>query len=117
MKKINNLKLKLVPMAMLALASAASWGQAVEQPWLIRARALQLNWANEQNNGLDSANVTAQNLTIPEVDISYFINKNVAFELSLTYPQKVDLKVGGVGAGSIKGLPPSLVAQARLQRY
>ena len=81
MKKINNLKLKLVPMAMLALASAASWGQAVEQPWLIRARALQLNWANEQNNGLDSVNVTAQNLTIPEVDISYFINKNVAFEL------------------------------------
>lgn len=55
MKKINNLKLKLVPMAMLALASAASWGQAVEQPWLIRARALQLNWANEQNNGLDRA--------------------------------------------------------------
>ena len=111
MKTINNLKLKIIPMTMLALACAASWGQAVQQPWLIRARAIQLNWANELNNGLAMVNVTAQNLTIPEVDVSYFINKNVAFELSLTYPQKVDVKVGGAGAGSMKGLPPSLVAQ------
>ena len=111
MKKIINSKVNMLAVAVLALSCASSWAQSGEQPWLIRARALQLNWANEQNNGLDSVNVTAQNLTIPEVDISYFINKNVAFELSLTYPQKVDLKVGGVGAGSIKGLPPSLVAQ------
>ncbi len=111
MKKINNLKIKMIAMAVLALSSAASWAQSGEQPWLVRARALEINWANQQNNGLGAVNVTAQNLTIPEVDITYFLNKNVAVELSLTYPQKVNVNVAGAGAGSLKGLPPSLVAQ------
>ncbi len=111
MKKTNLIKIKMVSMALLTFNCASLWAQSGEQPWLIRARALEIHWANQQNNGLGAVNVTAQNLTIPEVDITYFLNKNVAFELSLTYPQKVNVNVAGAGAGSLKGLPPSLVAQ------
>jgi outer membrane protein len=111
MKKIINSKINMLAVAVLALSCTSSWAQSGEQPWLIRARALQLNWTNQQNNGLGAVNVSAQNLTIPEVDITYFLNKNIALELSLTYPQKIHMNVAGTDAGSLKGLPPSLVAQ------
>ena len=111
MKNILHKGLILLPLALTSLLATSSWGQEVDQPWLIRARALQLNWANQQNNGLNTTNVTAQNKTIPEVDISYFLQKNIALELTLTYPQPIDINVGGRGAGQLKGLPPSLVVQ------
>ena len=111
MKNILHKGLILLPLALTSFLATSSWGQEVDQPWLIRARALQLNWANQQNNGLNTTNVTAQNKTIPEVDISYFLQKNIALELTLTYPQPIDINVGGRGAGQLKGLPPSLVVQ------
>ena len=79
-------------------------------PWLVRARAVELNWANKQNNGLDATNVTATNKAIPEVDVSYFFTKNIAAELVLTYPQKVNVTVAG-NPGTLKALPPSLLVQ------
>mgnify|MGYP006166476513 CR=1 FL=1 len=36
---------------------------------------------------VDPQALSVNNKTIPEVDISYFINKNVAVELILTVPQ------------------------------
>lgn len=79
-------------------------------PWMIRARAVELNWANTQNNGLASTNVSAKNLAIPEFDVSYFFTKNIATELVLTYPQKVDITAAG-NPGNLKVLPPSLIVQ------
>jgi outer membrane protein len=111
MKSIIHKGLILLPLALSSFVATPSWGQEVDQPWLIRARALQLNWANQQNNGLNTTNVTEKNKTIPEVDISYFLQKNIALELSLTYPQSIDINVGGSSAGQLKGLPPSLVIQ------
>ena len=46
--------------------------------WMVRARAVKLNWENGQKDGLSAANVTAKNTWIPEVDISYFFTKNIA---------------------------------------
>jgi len=111
MKYIKNLKLKALPLTIFLLASTTSWAEEAGQPWLIRVRATQLNWNNQQNNGLSSVNVAATNVTIPEFDVTYFINQNMAFELSLTYPQKVDVNVSGVAAGNMYALPPSLIAQ------
>ena len=47
----------------------------------------------------------------PEVDISYFITRNIALELILTYPQKHDVTLNGAHIGSVKHLPPTLTLQ------
>lgn len=87
---------------------------AEENPWMVRLRAVNINWDNGQEDGLTAGAggvVEAKNLTIPEVDITYFFTKNIAAELVLTYPQKVDITVGGDQIGTIKALPPSLLLQ------
>lgn len=98
----------------LSLALAALSGSAIAQtqgqsPWMVRARAVQLDFANGQNDL--QARVTAENRWIPEVDISYFFSKNLAAELVLTVPQSVDIQVAGQRQGTIKALPPSLLLQ------
>ena len=45
------------------------------------------------------------------MDFSYFFTKNIAAELVLTYPQNININIGGVKAGTIQALPPSLVLQ------
>jgi len=60
MKNILNKKLALLPCVALSLFTASSWSETVDQAWLVRARAVELNWANQQNNGLDATQVTAQ---------------------------------------------------------
>jgi outer membrane protein len=80
--------------------------------WMVRARAVSLNFSNGQADNLaQTAKVEADNRWIPEVDISYFFTKNIAAELVLTYPQNVDIKVNGVKNGTVKALPPSLLLQ------
>jgi outer membrane protein len=51
------------------------------------------------------------NKTFPEVDITYFFSPNFAAELVLTYPQKHDLRSNGGKIGTLKHLPPTLLAQ------
>ena len=74
----------------------------------MRVRAVHLDSANKDSTGLG---LSVNNKTIPEVDISYFFNKNVAAELILTVPQKHDLRANGTNIGSLKHLPPSLLLQ------
>lgn len=92
------------------LCSAAMAQQATEGPWMVRARAVHLNSSNGDSTGLG---LGINNKWMPEVDISYFINKNVAVELILTVPQKQTLSSSVVGGdiGSFKHLPPTLTAQ------
>jgi outer membrane protein len=88
--------------------------QQAEGNWLVRGRAISLDWHNGQSDGLPLGGTTkieADNRWIPEVDISYFFTKNIAAELVLTYPQRVDIKIGGTKQGTIKALPPSLLLQ------
>jgi outer membrane protein len=93
----------------IVLALAAPLAQAQQAgDWLVRARALHLDSANKDNTGL---NLSVNNKTFPEVDISYFVTPNLALELVLTYPQKHDLRSNGANIGSLKHLPPSLLAQ------
>lgn len=81
---------------------------AQESPWLVRARAVQLDMANKDTTGL-SLNVNDK--TIGEVDVSYFLNKNVAAELILTLPQRQTVSAGTAGIGNFKHLPPTLTLQ------
>ncbi|NMM77629.1 hypothetical protein B2J86_04790 [Acidovorax sp. SRB_14] len=90
------------------LSSAAVAQQAAEGPWMVRARAVHLSSDNSDTTGLG---LSANHKWLPEVDISYFFNKNVAVELILTVPQKHTLYSNGAAIGSFKHLPPTLTAQ------
>lgn len=92
------------------LSGAALAQQASEGPWMVRARAVHLNSANGDGTPLGLA---INNKWMPEVDVSYFFNKNVAVELVLTVPQKQTLHSSALGTdiGTLKHLPPTLLAQ------
>ena len=84
--------------------------QSKEGPWMVRARAVSLQSANTDDTGLG---LSINDKWIPEVDISYFFNKNFAMELILTVPQKQELSSSKLGKqiGTLDHLPPTLLAQ------
>lgn len=100
-----------------ALAAVAGVANAADEGnWMVRARVLYMNNHNGNSGGLVGAgavpDVEAENKVFPEVDISYFFTKNIAAELILTYPQKHDIDLDGLGKiGSVKHLPPTLTLQ------
>ena len=106
MKKATISKLALGLLATLSFGAMAQ-----ENPWMVRARATHLNWDNGQSGAAQSLDVNAKNKTIPEVDITYFFTKNIAAELVLTYPQRVDVRSGQNSLGTVTALPPTLLAQ------
>ena len=89
---------------------------AQESPWLVRARAVNLNMANKDSTGLG---LTVNDKTIGEVDVTYFLNKNVAAELILSLPQKqvVHSSVLNADAGTFKHLPPTLTLQYHFTNF
>jgi outer membrane protein len=102
------MKKYLIAIAAAAAALAAPLAQAQDTgSWIVRGRALHLDSADKGIAGLH-----LENKTFPEVDISYFFTPNLAAELVLTYPQKHDLSLDGMGkVGTIKHLPPTLSLQ------
>jgi outer membrane protein len=98
----------------LAAALAATFVPAVHAQsndtgnWIVRGRALNLSPANNDETGLD---LSVNSKVFPELDVTYFFGPNVALELVLTYPQKHDVRSGGVNIGSLKHLPPTLSFQ------
>ncbi|MDP3871988.1 MAG: OmpW family outer membrane protein [Methyloversatilis sp.] len=100
-----------------ALTAVAGVAQAAEEGnWMVRARVLHMNPHNGNGGGLVGAgavpDVEAESKVFPEIDISYFFTKNIAAELILTYPQKHDIDLDGLGKiGSVKHLPPTLTLQ------
>lgn len=89
---------------------------AQENPWMVRVRATNLNWENGQSTaaiqaGGSGLDVNAKDKTIPEIDITYFFSKNIAAELVLTYPQRVDVRSYSTSLGTVTALPPTLLAQ------
>ena len=107
--------------AMAASAMLASFNACAEgDNWMVRVRAVQVDWANKSDAisalAVPANGIHLENKTIPEVDISYFFTKNIAAELILTYPQKHKVSVtqsavGAFEAGSLKELPPTLTLQ------
>ena len=79
--------------------------------WMVRVRAVDLIFQNGQSGVASTLNVKAQNVVIPEFDVSYFFTKNISAELVLTYPQQVQINAGSNQIGKITALPPSLLAQ------
>lgn len=103
------MKKNLLAVAILcALTSGAAFAQQAEGPWLIRARAVNLDSANKDSTGLG---LSVNNKVIPEVDVSYFFTPNIAAELILTVPQRHTIRADGAAIGSLRHLPPTLLLQ------
>ena len=106
---------KIVVSAIAAIAALSAGLAHAESPWMVRARAVNLDWDNKNADNLQNAgvgDVSAKKRWIPEVDISYFFTPNIAAELVLTYPQDVDIQTSALGKiGKVQALPPSLLVQ------
>jgi outer membrane protein len=66
--------------------------------------------------GSSNANLEVDSNTIPELDISYYVTKNIALELILALGSKHDVSINTKGAvnqnlGEINVLPPTLTVQ------
>ncbi|MGI4718798.1 MAG: OmpW/AlkL family protein [Janthinobacterium lividum] len=107
--------LKHVLAAVLAVAGSQALAQDVQDTnWLVRARAVHIDPANESTPlaGSGAADrIHVRTRTIPELDVSYFLTPHLAAELILTYPQKHDVTLDGKRIGSFRHLPPTLTAQ------
>lgn len=102
-------KFVMAAVAGAALVCGSAFAQDFKEgDWLVRARAVHLDSANKDSTGLDLA---VNNKTLPEVDFTYFFNKNLAAELVLTVPQKHTLSAGGTAIGTLRHLPPTLTVQ------
>lgn len=117
-KKDDEIFNRFVIAALLALGLVLAPGVQAQTadpgPFIVRVRGVYVGFENGQSGGLPlggTTKVQAVSTWIPEVDFSYFFTKNIAAELVLTYPQNININIGGVKAGTIQALPPSLVLQ------
>lgn len=99
-----------VALAAASLGSTSAMAQFQEGSILVRARAVNLQSSNSDSTGLG---LSINDKTIPEVDFSYFLSKNLAAELILTVPQEHDLSSKALGGkiGTVTHLPPTLLLQ------
>ncbi|RZS54877.1 OmpW/AlkL family protein [Sphaerotilus mobilis] len=103
-----------IVLAILALAAASLSPVAQAQQagdLVVRARAVSLDPADKDT--IPGTEVTVNKKTIPEVDFTYYFSPSLSAELVLTVPQKHDVIQDGTVIGSLKHLPPTLLAQYR----
>ena len=102
---------RLIAAAALACAAAAP---AYAGDFMVRARVLQLDPANQNTADavITTDSVSVNTKYIWEIDASYFVTPNVAFELIATTPQKQTVTSSQLGKlGTLRHLPPTLTAQ------
>jgi len=102
---------RLIAAAALACAAAAP---AYAGDFVVRARVLQLDPANQNTADavIATDSVSVNTKYIWEIDASYFVTPNVAFELIATTPQKQTVTSSQLGKlGTLRHLPPTLTAQ------
>jgi outer membrane protein len=109
MKRAINLAIMATTLLVSSLA------RADDGAWLIRLRAIDIEPEHKSDAipalGVPADAIAASNKVAPELDVSYFLTQSIAFELILTYPQKLDVELNGTGIGSAKVLPPTLTVQ------
>jgi outer membrane protein len=99
----------------LALALGSTVAHTEDGPLLVRLRGVYIDPADKSDAipalGVPADAIHVSTKTIPELDFTYFLTKNVAAELILTYPQQHDVELGGTKIGTFKHLPPVLSLQ------
>lgn len=75
-------------------------------PWEVRVRAVHVSFANKDTTGL-GLNIDSK--SVPDVSWGYYWTPNIATELQLGIPYKVNVKQGASAAGSYKGDPVTVL--------
>ncbi|MDX1948908.1 MAG: OmpW family outer membrane protein [Rickettsiales bacterium] len=88
-------------------------------PWQVRLRTIQVNAGDADSTLSIGGAANAEPDTVPELDITYFVNRNFAFELILaTTEHEMSAKGSSLGSyvdlGKVNVLPPTLTAQYHL---
>lgn len=117
---------------MMAAAFAPSLAFAEAGDWVIRLRAAHINADEDSKLGrmtnaalgapvlAPGAELEVESNTIPELDISYYVTKNIALELILALGSKHDVNIHKNPSGALAGkhdlgevnvLPPTLTVQ------
>jgi outer membrane protein len=109
-------KTLLAVAALCALTSGAAMAQQQDGKWQVRVRAVNLDAANK-GSAADALGLSVNDKVIPELDISYYFTPNFAAELILTYPQKHNVRSNGTKIGTLKHLPPTLLAQYHFTNF
>jgi outer membrane protein len=120
--------------SLLFLAITAAFAPALSQAeagdWVVRARAVSVSPNEDSSLGKTvnknvapvmspGAELSVDNNVIPELDISYYVTKNIAAELILALGTRHDVSVvgdslttvGNQSLGSVNALPPTLTVQ------
>jgi len=118
---VNTSTKTLAIAAVLAGGLAAVPVRADEGDFLVRLRAVQMDFAQKSDAipslGVPADAIRVDNQTIPDIDFEYFFTKSFSTELVLTYPQSQTVTVqqsalgGPVEIGTFKYLPPTLTAK------
>lgn len=104
-------------LAATALASTvvtAGAAHAVDNPWLVRGRIINVNPDVESFTSI-GGRVDAKSDSVPEVDLTYFLTDHIAVEgIAATSKHKMSAKgtsSGDLDLGSVWVLPPTVTAQ------
>jgi outer membrane protein len=112
--------MKTVLMVLMGALLSISHAVAQESGWMLRARTAQMKM---EDNGTSGLGWTAANKSLAALDVSYFLNKNVAVELFWPASQTLAVSAAGVNKGTFVASPHALVLQyhvtdwARVQPY
>ena len=98
-----------------ALIAPAAYASSVEDPWLVRLRAIAVVPDESANIDPIGGDVQIDDRFVPELDISYFFTENIAAELVLaTTNHDVGVSnssLGDVDLGDVWLLPPTVNLQ------
>lgn len=97
--------------SLVAVAACAAVAPAFAGDFMVRARALQLDPANEATGTVEAIGTTVSSKTIWEIDASYFFTPNFAVEVIATTPQKHTVSATAGTLGTLRHLPPTVTAQ------
>ena len=98
--------------SLVAVAACAAVAPAFAGDFMVRARALQLDPANEATGTVEAIGTTVSSKTIWEIDASYFFTPNFAVEVIATTPQKHTVNSDALGnLGTLRHLPPTVTTQ------
>ena len=103
------MKKHLIALALVMAATGmAAQAQTAEGPWLVRLRATHMNMHEDDGTG---QRLSVNSKTIPELDVSYFFNRNMAIELNLTPQERYTMSSAGAEVGTFRQLPTTLMWQ------
>lgn len=108
-------RLMLCAAAITTLIAASAPAMAESGDWLVRVRAIDVMPNESASIDTIGGDVSISDQVVPELDITYFVQDNWAFEIILAVTPHdvtaVGTALGDVDLGSVTLLPPTLTLQ------